>query len=144
MALEVFSEEGAKSLGARFLLTNLVPSAFLVLLIYLILSSGAPRHYPSTVTIIKSADALDGGRIVILLLAVLAISVIIQPFQVAMTKILEGYWNVNRLGRRLFDVGQELQRRKMTALEFMTEVGASSTDRRRQDWAISQLRSYPR
>ncbi len=144
MALQSLAGSGTKSLGPRFFFTNVLPAVFIVLLTYLILSSGALYHHPSIDDVFKAIDNLNGERIAIIILTILSVNVILQPFQIAMIKFLEGYWGVNRMVQRVFDIGVELQRRKLNALEIMTELGTSSGDRRRQEWAAMQLRSYPR
>ena len=146
MSLEMLTEAEGESLGLRFFLTRVMPAALLAVLTFLIVGSGALHHSPSLHDTVTAIDKLDAGRITILVLAILALTVLLQPFQIAVVKALEGYWGRRGIMQLITDVGIELQRRRYEALESMTEGGddQSPAAERRQDWAAAQLRFYPR
>jgi hypothetical protein len=107
---------GTKALGGnRFALVNLLPVAVLVVLIGGLIRSGAySAAEPSLARVLPSGDsalALSGAAV----FTVFLVAVVLQPFQVAFVRLLEGYWTerglVGATGRMLI---QHHLRRKAT------------------------------
>ena len=92
MRLSAVVGEGAKELGARFLLVGLLPSAFLTLLVVALLWSGAPASAPDAVRAARAVEALGGSDAALFGLAVMLLALLLQPLQLAIVQLLEGYW----------------------------------------------------
>jgi hypothetical protein len=156
---EKLTEGGMSSLSLRFYLVSLLPSALLTFLVFTLWSSGAPGADPSLEKAIDRLQALTGAQVALLLVGVVLSAVILQPFQVMLVQLLEGYWRPTAMGQLAMDIGIELQRRRMRALEIAKELsdggGESagpegstiaeppSPDQLRVDWADTRLRFYP-
>ena len=108
----------AKRLG-RATLVNLLPAALLLLLMVTLIGSGAPGD-PQLDHVLRTFDALKGGRLAALALAVLGLAVILQPFQVAIVQLLEGYWTISPMHR----VGSESLSGRSTSAWSCSAVGA--------------------
>ena len=59
-----------------------------------LIGSGAPGDAQLD-HVLRTFDALKGSRLAALALAVLGLAVILQPFQVAIVQLLEGYWTIS-------------------------------------------------
>lgn len=136
--------EGAKSLGPRSII-SLLPSAILAILVLALFGSGAPGE-PSLRNLVDTSSNLNGPQIALVVVSVVAATIILQPFQVAVVQLLEGYWTPFKRGggtapvrRAMADMAIELQRRRRRALELRK----SSPSIDEQDWAKGQLHYYP-
>ncbi len=107
---------GVRDLGARFALVGVLPLASLALFVLALLWSGAPGEPPDLDRILDHARALDAWEGALLALALVLAALVAQPFQLALVRLLEGYWGYGRAGRRLAAPGLWLQRRRHAAL----------------------------
>lgn len=86
------------SVGKYFAATNLIPSALLVLYVWLLLSAGAwggPMGFDG----VRSAlDSLGWQDLAWFVASALFAALAIHPLQFAFTQLLEGYWGVGSLG----------------------------------------------
>lgn len=88
---------GAKTLGGRFSIVGVVPSALVVLFL---LAMSASNLYPwvnergevGAVAILQRTERLSGADGVLLVFGILLVAVLFRPFQVALVRLLEGYW----------------------------------------------------
>jgi hypothetical protein len=92
-----------ESTTSRFSLVGYIPSYAAVLYLLVIFAGGAPAH---AFDVGRAADRIDGlgaAGLVGLAVVVLMISVVLQPLQLSIVRLLEGYWpswlrRVNRFG----------------------------------------------
>jgi hypothetical protein len=129
----------------RFYLVDLLPSVLLALLVLVLWDSGAPFERPSLEELSLDDRNIEGWQIALFLLGVLAMAVILQPFQLALVQFLEGYWGPSRLEQRLAQIGVELQRRRWRELNLIAEspqaIGHAGPT---PDWVLRRRRLYPR
>jgi hypothetical protein len=144
MDLSSAASEGVKSLGQRSII-SLLPSALLATFVLALLGSGAPGD-PSVQNLVETFGSLEGPEIALVVVSVIAATIIMQPFQIAVVQFLEGYWTPFRrrggtapLRKAMVDIGVELQRRRRRALELQMSSSSVSEQAR----AKGQLRYYP-
>jgi hypothetical protein len=99
----------SKDLGPRFNIVGLLPAAALTLFVLGLVWGGAPDQTPDLARIGSRASRLDGFEIAMLFLGLVIVVLIIQPFQLALIRLLEGYWGSGRIGRALAAKGRERQ-----------------------------------
>lgn len=88
---------GAKALGGRFSIVGVVPSALVVLFL---LAMSASDLYPwvnergevGAPAVLQRTERLSGADGVLLVFGILLVAVLFRPFQVALVRLLEGYW----------------------------------------------------
>ncbi len=148
MELGNLTGESNKALGARATLVNLLPAALLTLLVVGLVGSGAPGNL-SLDEAVKTFEGLNGARLAVLGLAVLGVAVILQPFQIAVVQLLEGYWvasplkGSSALAKRAFEFGVEVQRRRHRALSVVRTTDRSRISGVQRAWIDEEIRSYP-
>jgi hypothetical protein len=111
---------GERQLGVRFQLVNLVPATALVVFVLLVVWSGAPTQSPELSRAWATASALDAGQAVLLVFAVTVASLVAQPLQRPLVRVLEGYWLENPLWpawvHRLGTAWQRARSRRLSEL----------------------------
>jgi hypothetical protein len=107
---------GVRELGARFAVIGVLPLAALALFVLALLWSGAPDTAPDLDEILEHARDMDGWEAALLVLALVLLAFIAQPFQLAAVRLLEGYGGGGRLGRALAEPGRRLQRWRLARL----------------------------
>jgi hypothetical protein len=80
------------ALGSRFSLVSLFPTAAGTLVVAFVVAAGAPAQEPSWDAALETARAMDGSDVALLVVAVTAVSVLLQPLQLQTVRLLEGYW----------------------------------------------------
>jgi hypothetical protein len=136
-----------KSLGQRFTLVDLLPSALLGLFILALMWGGAPADAPSLDRFAARIDHLSGVKAVLLGLALVGFALITQPLQLALVRLLEGYWGLSRPAEALTKLGQRRHRRLREQLErrqLSTRTDADAPNQAARSyaaWALS--RRYP-
>lgn len=88
---------GAKALGGRFSIVGVVPSALVVsFLLAISVSDLYPwineRDEVGAAAILQRTAKLSGADGVLLVFCILLVTVLFRPFQVALVRLLEGYW----------------------------------------------------
>jgi hypothetical protein len=106
-----------KDLGLRFNLVGLVPTALTVMFIIALLWSGAPKDKPDILAVLNNARSMGLKDMAVVLIIVVPLSLILQPLQLSLVRILEGYWGDNWLGKRFATLGVRLQSRGRRTLE---------------------------
>lgn len=106
---------GSNNLGPRFNLIGIIPSTLLIVFLFslLFLWSEKPTTVPNLWTLIAKVISLDLTRGAILIILVIFLSLIIQPLQRPLVKLLEGYWGNSPLAERLTEIGIDIQRGKL-------------------------------
>ncbi len=117
MKLSGLIEPGIKELGPRFLLVGLMPSTVLLLFGLALLWSGAPAQAPDLGAVQRQLADAQANDWIQLVLAILVFALIMQPLQLSMVRLLEGYWGDSRLARRLTALGVDQHRRMRERLE---------------------------
>lgn len=84
--------EIVKVMGFRFISVSILPSAILFLSILALILSGPPGETPDLCRVKETLADLKIIDWILLLSAFLVFSFLIQPFQLSMVRILEGYW----------------------------------------------------
>jgi hypothetical protein len=168
MDVGALTESGNKALGSRTLV-NLLPPVILAVVLFVLIAAGAPG-IPSAAVLVERLKEFDGAQVALLFLGVVVLAVILQPFQIFVVQLLEGYWvnnpitwsNRASLASRAFDVGAEVQRRRYRRLRVIAEEvydpdeDPSATGRgglyeeviarlheQRGNWASNELLDYP-
>jgi hypothetical protein len=116
---------GVRDVGIRFAIVGVFPLATLVLFVIALVWSGAPSDAPDLGQIADEARTLDGWSAALLVLGVLIASFLAQPFQLALVRLLEGYWGHGAVGGRLRALGVARQGRRLRALE--AQLGPART-----------------
>jgi hypothetical protein len=148
MELGGLAGESNKALGARATLANLLPAALLTLLLVTLIGSGAPGD-PQLSKLISTLNDLKGARLAVLGLVILAVAVILQPFQIAVVQLLEGYWSASPLKARsvivkkVLKFGVEVQRRRHRALSILQVVSTPRFSPSERNWAEDEAAFYP-
>ena len=104
--------EAAKSVSPRFNLVSLVPSALLVSGIGFLILSGSFSGVPSIHLLVKRLEGVNVFLGSVLLLAVLSFALVLQPFQLLLVRVLEGYWDQTPVLRSFRYFGVEINRRR--------------------------------
>jgi hypothetical protein len=147
MDLGGLTSEGSKALGPRAILVNIVPAALLTLVTVALIGSGAPDD-PQLSELLKTLEGLkDGSTLVLLGVVVLVVSMIMQPLQIAVVQVLEGYWAAppvarirSAVARKAIGVGVEVQRRRLGSLRATLTAELTEPERARLE---EELASYP-
>ncbi|HEY8722126.1 hypothetical protein [Pengzhenrongella sp.] len=125
MSLTSIAGSGGKALGDRFNLVNVVPPAVFGAFVIGLVRSGAYTGSFQPRLAIPNLKEITTGGAVLFAFAVLLIGVVLAPFQVAVVRLLEGYWGSGRLARRLSDIGVELQRRRLAAADDAMRIAGA-------------------
>jgi hypothetical protein len=106
--------EAAGGLGQRFNLLGLLPGGVLVLLVLLLLWSGAPAQPPDPDEVLARAQDLGAWEGALLFLGLVLAATVTMPLQLGLVRLLEGYWGPLAGERAL-----ARQRRRRAALTLM-------------------------
>ena len=114
---------GTKALGgARFSLVNLMPAAFLITFVTVLITSGAyTSPKPSLASVIDTLDK-NPGLAVAAAFGIFLAAVLLRPFQAALVQFLEGYWRGWPLLEFANELGTERHRRIQNTAEIMLRV----------------------
>jgi hypothetical protein len=141
-------EKAPEAFSPRFYLVGLLPSAVLAIFVYVLWAAGAPFEYPDFGNVVDKFAGLSGPELALLIGGVLLFAILLQPFQIALVRMLEGYWGMSAFAQTALEIGVELQRRRRKELDLRTNqpLGADAAvgDVARQQWAASRMRFYPR
>ena len=139
-----------KDLGLRFNLVSLLPAGTLALFVFGLLASGAPGHAPDIHRLSSRVAAFNAWQASAAFLALIAFTLILQPLQLSLVRLLEGYWGESHVGRLLAAPGVALARRRRRALERVTKVPGGSGSRPSSEQAEAMVaatrrleRSFP-
>jgi hypothetical protein len=150
MTLDGLLGDTIKGLGPRFNLTGALPTTALFLFILALYWSGVPANAPNLARVLQNAEELGIKEALFLGITVLTFALIVQPLQLSLVRILEGYWGGSWLGGRLsqFGIGLQRRRRKRSSMAEtpMTEdtedvPGEEAARMRLAAWQLRQF--YP-
>src|SRR5262245_42365441 len=86
-------------LGVRFNVVGVLPTAMLTTALAALIASGAPGESPDFDELIDSLDKLSAADAVVLTAVVVVVGLLLQPLQLALVRVLEGYWGSGRVAR---------------------------------------------
>lgn len=134
-------------IGRYFGLISALPSALFVLYVFALLSSGAWNGAPDLTASRDAVTDIGIGELALLLVIALTLSLVMHPFQFSLIQMLEGYWGMNRVARRLavarmrhhrarfFHLRRELQPRR----ELLDAAGPGVLHSRRGDRLLTAI-----
>jgi hypothetical protein len=134
-------------LGVRFRFVSLLPVAVLTLYVLALAWSSAPGSSPRVGRVVMHARHVAGWEAVLLAVAVVVVALIAEPLQVALVRLLEGYWGQSRPGRLLAAPGLAFHRARRGRLDRAQRrspgdaVSAPALAAREE--AARKLRGYP-
>lgn len=85
-----------RAAGDRFSVASALPAALVVLDIFFLLQSGAFSGRPDIHQLVMQSKHLGAGMLVLLALSVFVLALLLQPFQLSLVRLLEGYWGASR------------------------------------------------
>ena len=125
MKVDSLIESGTKELGVRFNLVGVLPSAMLFLFVLALYWSGAPKQSPDFRLAFAKIESMGIKEGILLVVAVLVFSLLLQPLQLSLVRLLEGYWTVPLLpqvGAVFSFPGVAWHRYRRRKLELQTQV----------------------
>ncbi len=84
-------------IGRYFMLVSLIPSLFLVLWTYILISSGSLSGKPTLHNAEVALSHWSVGKVAGLVVASLAVAFVLHPLKFVTTQLLEGYWGTSSL-----------------------------------------------
>jgi hypothetical protein len=101
MGLASLVAADAGTLGPRFSIVSLLPTATGAFVVAFVVGAGAPGTRPSWSVAVQTARELDGSDVGLLAVAVLTVAVVLHPLQLQLVRLLEGYWGNGRAAQWL-------------------------------------------
>lgn len=103
--------------GRAFSVVSLIPSVFLVVLIWAVIVSGAVTGAPDRGKLTEALGRLSPlGAVAATLLLAFVLGYVLHPVQFALTQLLEGYWGTSKMGMALMARGVRRYRRLQARL----------------------------
>jgi hypothetical protein len=93
----------AEGIGRHFSMVGGVPTLIASLIPITIMAAGAPRHRPHLNDAVKTLKGLELTEVGFLAITIVAVGLLLQPLQFAMTQLLEGYWGASELSLRAME-----------------------------------------
>lgn len=125
---------GATSFG-RLVMTVLIPNALPVFTLWALLRAHSFTGTTMWNDVLPAATASDAFAVLLAIVAIAVLAALVQPFQVRVVRLLEGYWEGWSATARIAPFFVEFQRRRMVrlwereeALFTMTAQGAPTAD----------------
>src|SRR4051794_5004598 len=87
-----------KEVGRAFSVVSLLPSLFLVGVIWVLAAAHSFAGPPDPDALVRALESLSIGDVTLLVLAAFAIGYVLHPVQFLLTQVLEGYWGSSRPG----------------------------------------------
>lgn len=107
----------AAQFGPRFNVVSFLPNAALLGLVLVLVASGAPSEAPNLDDLQEALKGWSPLAVAGTLFGVVVLSLLLHPFQLALVRLLEGYWASSPPGRPLAAIGIELHRRRYERLK---------------------------
>lgn len=109
----------ATSASSRFNLVGLAPSALLATTVGAFVASGAFSGVPSLHLLLLRFGEVNVFTASLIFLAVFCAALVLQPFQLPLVRILEGYWENVPVLRHLRWIGIEVNRRRKWEIDVL-------------------------
>ena len=81
-----------EALGARGRFVSLLPVVAAGMFVTVILAAGAPGSGPSLHQAWQVLSELNTGQVLLLALALVTVALLLDPLQLRLIRLLEGYW----------------------------------------------------
>ena len=114
-----------KAAGDRFSIVSAFPSALVVLYVFALVQTGAFSHRPDIRTLVLQSKHLSAGTVLLLALCVFVLALLLQPFQLSLVRLLEGYWGASRPVTVLSALVTEPRRRRFARQLEISRQGQS-------------------
>jgi hypothetical protein len=116
-------QAGTKALGgARFSLVNLLPTAFFITSVAVLIASGAYTQPKPSLTPLFDKLSKSPGLAVAAAFGIFLITVLLRPFQATLVQFLEGYWQRWRALELADDLATERHRRLLNTAHVMRDA----------------------
>ncbi len=122
MTLSGLVEKSASTLGTRFGLVSLVPTLLLVLIVFALVAAGAPAAAPKLQVAMNALAQYDTAQGLFLIVVILTLALVFQPFQILIVRFLEGYWGSSKLGNRSSSLFVKLHQQKRDRLKYKLDA----------------------
>jgi hypothetical protein len=119
----------------RLVAVNLLPTAVLAAVVGLTVRANAfssrtrGLHWDALVAGFK----VDSGGLLLFIVALFALAALLQPFEIATVRLLEGYWSEGRIGARAANLAAGPHRRRLRRAERNINEQQSMFDRKRHE-----------
>src|SRR4051794_26640803 len=90
--------ELSKTAGDRFSIVSAFPSALVILAVFALAKTDAFPKRPSLSVLATSPHPISAGDVLLLTLSVFVLALVLQPFQLGLVRLLEGYWGASAMG----------------------------------------------
>ncbi len=104
-----------RAAGDRFSVASALPAALVILDVFFLVQSGAFSGRPDIHDLVAQSKHLGAGMLVLLALSVLVLALLLQPFQLSLVRLLEGYWGTSRPAKFVAHLVIKPRRRWFTA-----------------------------
>jgi hypothetical protein len=84
--------DSLRKVAHHFAVVAGIPAVLVTAYILVLLSSGAPTRKPNLHRALSTVEHLTLGDLAVLVVVVIAIGLVMSPFQFGVTQLLEGYW----------------------------------------------------
>ena len=137
-------EGGGRRSRSRFWFVSVLPSALLVSIVLSLITMGAASARPDVDALLQRIGTVTPLEVIEFALFTLVAAVLLEPFQIGLVKLFEGYWGDSSLARALRDIGVEFHLRRRMRFEGLLDVVAvTPRDILRREAAAEGLRLYP-
>lgn len=111
--------------GSRFRFLGIVPSVILFFFLFFIISSWilSPSEVPDFGVVLERIEKMTLQETALLIIAVVLFSLLMEPLQLSLIRILEGYWGKSALGRVMAEIGIDIQ-----IVNFNAQRGSSQKE----------------
>jgi hypothetical protein len=135
---------GAKALGLRFTIGGIFPFFFLVWFAFFLVTVAQVRPKESLITALTTrTHDLSAAEWGVLILGSFLLAVVTQPFQIAVVRLLEGYWGASDAIGHLREVCSELHRRRRHYLHMQRILACENDHLQVMAYLTRQLDRYP-
>jgi hypothetical protein len=132
------------ALGTRFRVLGMLPAGLFAVFVLALLESGAPGDAPDLDAVAAAVRGLEVWEGVALLLGIIAAALILEPLQLALVRLLEGYWGGSALAALLARPLVALQARGREREQRVERSPSDTVGLSRRSLAAWKLRAlYP-
>lgn len=123
------------AIGRYFSIVTVVPTLFLVLWTYVLLSSDAWAGSPNVRALGTQLGELSVAKVAWLLVITMVLAFFLHPLQFATVQVLEGYWGVSHVGLGAARVRVRHHRLRMRQLDERVELQRDRIDEEHERWS---------
>lgn len=118
----------------RLVAVNLLPTAILAVVVGLTVRADAfSSKHPVNWDDLTANFKVDSGGLLLFIVALFALAALLQPFEIAAVRLLEGYWSQGRIGARAAEVAARPHRRRLQRAERSIREQQRMLDRKREE-----------